>query len=149
MTPPWCCCKVVRAISIGNGMNLLVHFGIYEYGSCKFEIFQNIPKCTSKFIRFFIYYNIQQNYSVADSSSSSSSWSCSYSFSFFLSIAHVCQSFNQVWVALNVLLFFAFSQVAQRCFGRQSKPTVRHLFSFGVQIWHFPVFPWQLPYCTV
>ena len=41
-----------------------------------------------------------------------SSCSCSYSSSFgfsFLSVAHVCQTFNQICVAFNVFLFFAFS----------------------------------------
>ena len=39
-------------------------------------------------------------------------FSCSYSSSFgfsFLLVAHVCQTFNQVCVAFNMFLFFAFS----------------------------------------
>ena len=88
-----------------------------------------VGECNLRTIFYLLY--IQQNYSVADSSSSSCSCSYSSVFGFtFLSVAYVCQTFNQVCVVFNVFLFFShFIQVAQRCFGL-TKPTDSPPFFF-------------------
>ena len=78
----------------------------------------------------------QQNYSNA------LLCSCSYSSSFgfsFLSVIHVCQTFNQVRVAFNVFLFFAFSLSCPTMFWFDKANRLSAIFfHFGVQIWHFP-----------
>ena len=71
-----------------------------------------------------------------------SSCSCSYSFSFgfsFLSVAHVCPTFNQVCVAFNVFLFFAFSLSCSTMFWFDKANRLSAIFfHFGVQTWRFP-----------
>ena len=68
--------------------------------------------------------------------------SCSYSSSFgfsFLSVTHVCQTFNQVCVALNVFLLFAFSLSSSTMFWFDKANRLSAIFfRFGVQIWRFP-----------
>ena len=68
--------------------------------------------------------------------------SCSYSTSFgfsFLSVAHVCRTFNQVCVAFNVFLFFAFSLSCSTMFWFDKANRLSAIFfHFGVQIWRFP-----------
>ena len=81
-----------------------------------------------------------------------SSYSSVFGF-FFLSVAYVCQTFNQVCAVSNVFLFFflIFFKFLNDLLVWQSKPTVRHFFFFHL-VYKFgasPVFPWQLPYCTV
>ena len=76
---------------------------------------------------FYLLYS-QQNYSNA------LLCSCSYSSSFgfsFLSVAHVCQTFNQVCVAFNVFFVFRifFKFKLNEVLVWQSKPTVSHFFS--------------------
>ena len=59
-----------------------------------------------------IFYLLYSQQNCSNAAYILSSCSCSYSSSFgfsFLSVAHVCQPFNQVFVAFNVFLFFAFS----------------------------------------
>ena len=63
-----------------------------------------------------------------------------YSFGFsFLSVAHVCQAFNQVCVAFNVFLFFAFSLSCSTMFWFDKANRLSAIFfHFGVQTWRFP-----------
>ena len=68
-------------------------------------------------------------------------YSSSFGFS-FLSVAHVCQTFNQVCVAFNVFLFFAFSLSCSTMFwfdkaNRLSAIFFTLIFKFGPS----PVFP--------
>ena len=59
-----------------------------------------------------IFYLLYSQQNCSNAAHILSSCSCSYSSSFgfsFLSVAHVCQTFNQVCVAFNGCLFFAFS----------------------------------------
>ena len=84
---------------------------------------------------FYLLYS-QQNYSNA------LLCSCSYSSSFgfsFLSVAHVCQTFNQVCVAFNVFLFFAYSLTCSTMFwfNKANRLSVIY-FHFDVQIWRLP-----------
>ena len=65
-------------------------------------------------------------------------YSSSFGFS-FLSVAHVCQTFNQVCVAFNVFLFFAFSLSCSTMFWFDKANRLSAIFFyFGVQIWRFP-----------
>ena len=87
---------------------------------------------------FYLLYSQQNN-------SNTLLCSCSYSSSFgfsFLSVAHVCQRFNQVCVAFNAFLFFAFSFSCSTMFwfdkaNRLSAIFFTLVFKFGVS----PVFP--------
>ena len=102
-----------------------MHFGINEHEYC-FESYQNLrtfktsqvtinPEMHEQVHTIFYLLYIQQNYSIADSSSSTclSSYSSVFGFT-FLSVAYVCQTFNQVGVVFNVFLFFShYLQVAQ------------------------------------
>ena len=79
----------------------------------------------------------QQNYSNA--LLCSFSYSSSFGFS-FLSVAHVCQTFNQGLCSFQrVFVFCIFFKLLNDVLVSQSKPTVSHFFfHFGVQIWRFP-----------
>ena len=107
----------------------------------QFENFQNITSdhksrnARAGSYDFYLLYS-QQNYSNA------LLCSCSHSSSFgfsFLSVAHVCQTFNQVCVAFNVFLFFAFSLSCSTMFWFDKANRLSTIFfHFGVQIWRFP-----------
>ena len=138
-------------------MNLLVHFVIYGHEWCfessqnctsrrrvQFENFQNITSdhksrnARAGSYDFFIYYILNK---IAQTRYILSSCSCSYSSSFgfsFLSVAHVCQTFNQVCVAFNVFLFFAFSLSCSTMFWFDKANRLSAIFfHFGVQTWRF------------
>ena len=85
---------------------------------------------------FYLLY-IQQNYSVADV------FDCELVmlvfFSIFLSVPHVCQTFNQVSVVLNVFLFFGFSSSFSTMFGLIKETDCQPFsFSFRPQTRPFP-----------
>ena len=71
---------------------------------------------------------------------------CSYSSSFglsFLSVAHVCQTFNQVCVAFNVFLFFAFSLSCSTMFwfDKANRPSAIFFFTSVFKLGASSVFP--------
>ena len=108
-----------------------MHFVIYGHEWCL-----KVLKI-ARAVGFFIYYILnkitQTRYFVRAHYSNAllCLCSCSSSFGFsFLSVALVCQTFNQVCLAFNVFLFFAFSLSCSTIFlVWQSKPTVSHFFS--------------------
>ena len=67
----------------------------------------------------------------------------------FFQSSMFCQPFNQVCVAFNLFLFFAFSQVAQRCFGLTKQTNCPPFFHLVFKIWCLPAFPRQLLYCNL
>ena len=53
--------------------------------------------------------------------------------------AHICQRFNQVCVAFNLFLFFAFSLSCSTMFWfDKANRLSAFFFHFGVRIWRFP-----------
>ena len=94
---------------------------------------------TFKTSRVFIYYVLNK---IAQTRYILSICSCSYSSSFrfsFLSVDHVCQTFNQVCVAFNVFLFFAFSlSCSTMLWFDKANRLSAIFFHFGVQTWRFP-----------
>ena len=103
------------------------------FGSCNFENFQNITSDHKSRNARAGSYDFLFNALLC---------SCSYSTSFgfsFLSVAHVCRTFNQVCVAFNVFLFFAFSLSCSTMFWFDKANRLSAIFfHFGVQIWRFP-----------
>ena len=60
-------------------------------------------------------------------------------FRFLLSVAHVCQRFNQVCVGFNVFLFLAFSSRFSTMFGLTKQTDCQPFsFSFGAQKLRLP-----------
>ena len=75
-----------------------------------------------------------------------SSCLCSYSSSFgfsFLSVAHVCQTFNQVCVAFNEFLFFTFSLSCSTTvwFDKANRLSAIFFFTLVFKLGASPVFP--------
>ena len=111
-----------------------------------------VPKCTSKFIRFVIYYIFSK---IIPSPTLLlrvvRARILQFLGFFFLSVAYVCQTFNQVCASTGFwVFFFSFSSrcsASERCFGltKQTDCPLCFFFSFGLQIQRFPVFLWQLP----